>query len=44
MIEGEFKRIILGESSDSSNHSSLKTDASSFIVFLKKFFLRRVYE
>ena len=35
-IEGESKRITLEESSDSSNHSLLIIDTSSFVVFLRK--------
>ena len=37
-IEGESKRIISEESSDSSNHSLLIIDTSSFVVFLRKAF------
>ena len=35
-IEGKSKRITSEESSDSSNHSLLIIDTSSFIVFLRK--------
>ena len=35
-IEGESKRIILEESSYSSNHSLLIIDTSTFIVSLRK--------
>ena len=35
-IEGESKRITSKESSDSSNHSLLIIDTSSFVVFLRK--------
>jgi hypothetical protein len=36
VAEGESKRITLGESSDSSNYSSLMMDTRSFVVFLWK--------
>jgi hypothetical protein len=35
-IEGESKRITSEESSDSSNHSLLMIDTSSFVVFVRK--------
>ena len=35
-IDGESKRITSEESSDSSNHSLLIIDTSSFVVFLRK--------
>ena len=35
-IEGESKRITSDESSDSSTHSLLIIDSSSFVVFLRK--------
>ena len=35
-IDGESRRITSEESSDSSNHSLLIMDTSSFIVFLRK--------
>ena len=35
-IEGEAKRITSEESYDSSNHSLLIIDTSSFVVFLRK--------
>ena len=37
-IEGESRRITLEESSDSSSHSLLIIDTSSFVVFLRKAF------
>jgi hypothetical protein len=36
VAEDESKRITLGESSDSSNHSLLMMDTRSFVVFLRK--------
>jgi hypothetical protein len=36
VAKGESKRITLGESSDSSNYSSLMMDTRSFVVFLWK--------
>ena len=35
-IEGESKRITSEESSESSSHSLLIIDTSSFVVFLRK--------
>jgi hypothetical protein len=38
VVKGEYKQITSGESSDSSNYSSLIIDTRSFVVFLQKAF------